>query len=99
MNRLHWYNVPSIVYRNDEEWKKLRTAIGKQTLPQNVNSYITGMSNSLQRFTHYLRANRDEKGYLEDIFELLNKLLMECKPLWISAALYSRMSRVYIRNG
>ena len=66
-------------YRSDEEWKELRTAIGKQTLPRNVNSYIPGMTSILQRFTRYLKANRDEKGYVEDIADLLNKLLMECR--------------------
>ena len=67
------------IYRDDEQWKELRTAVGKQTLPRNVNSYIPGMNDVLQRFTRYLRANRDEKGYVEDISDLLNKLLMECK--------------------
>ena len=70
------------LYRNDEEWKKLRTAVGKQTLPQKVNSYIPGLNDVLQRFTHYLRANRDEKGYVKDISELLPKLLVECKSSW-----------------
>ena len=61
-------------------------ASGKQTLPQNVNSYIPGMNNILQRFTSYLRANRDEKGCVKDIYKLIIKLLVECKS-WISIAL------------
>ena len=65
--------------RNGKEWKELRTAIGKQTLPQNVNSYIPGMNDVLRRFTCYLRANRNEQEYVEDILELLNILLLECR--------------------
>ena len=80
--------------------------MGKQTLPRNVNSYITGMNSILQRFTCYLRANRDEKGYVEDIADLLDKPLMECKlymaelheMVWLIDSLHKLVYRSTLKN-
>lgn len=65
-------------YRYGEEWKRKRTAIGKQTLPRIVQSYIPGMNSIISNFVDYMRASRNEDEMIDDIAIPTRMLLVEC---------------------
>ncbi len=66
-----------VLCREGEDWKRDRVAISKQVLPQNVNSYIEGLSSIYARFSDHLRRIRSDDGLIEDFTSLSRKLTME----------------------
>ena len=44
--------------RNGPRWKKLRSALGKQSIPRNALTYAPGFNEIFQHFTEYIRNNR-----------------------------------------
>ena len=65
-------------YREGEEWKRIRTAIGKQATPRNVQTYHTGFNATFERFMDSIRGSlRSKDGVVEDVTLPLNLLFME----------------------
>lgn len=67
----------NIYYRVGEDWKRIKTAIGKQASPRNVQSYTSGFNGIINQFVKYIQSARDESGTIADCSLPLRKLLME----------------------
>ena len=65
--------------RNGEEWKRIRSAIGKQATPRNAQSYCSDFNKIFDRFMDYIRSTREEDGMIADITYPLKLLLVESK--------------------
>lgn len=67
------------VFRDGERWKKLRSAIGKQATPRNVNAYAPAFNRIFQGFSDYIRKNRNADNVLADISAPMKLLFVQCK--------------------
>ena len=65
--------------RNGESWKELRSDVGKQIMPRNVQMWSDVYNNIINQFTHYTRSSKDTDGTIEDISYPLQRLVIECK--------------------
>ena len=66
-----------------EKWKRVRSAVGKQATPRNVQSYCSGFNIILDRFMDYVRSARGADGAIGDIAYPLRLLLVECKSVFV----------------
>jgi hypothetical protein len=49
------------ILREGERWKEMRTAVGKQTIPKNVQVFSSDFNVIYQRFTDYIRTAKGEE--------------------------------------
>ena len=68
-----------VLYRDGKHWKDVRSALGKQTIPRNVQTFHEGYNNIIHRFTKYIKSSRMEDGAMNDISLPFRRLLVECK--------------------
>ena len=67
--------------REGEHWKRVRTAIGKQILPKNVQTNHQIYNETIHRFMNSIRSFRNADGTVKDIGDPLRKLVVECKTV------------------
>lgn len=71
-------NLPTPMgFADGEDWKRKRSASGKQIMPRNVQKYTGPLNDVCQRFTKSLRSFRDGNDIVSDVAQPLRLLLME----------------------
>ena len=65
--------------RSGKEWKEVRSAVGKQIIPRNVQIYHHGLNDMIHQFIHFVRSSRNSDGFMQDLADPIKRLLVECK--------------------
>ncbi len=64
-------------HSSGKDWKTLRSAVGKQTTPRNVQSYCGGFNTIFGHFMDHIGTARGEDGLMGDIVIPLKLLFIE----------------------
>ena len=66
-------------FRNGESWYHLRHSVQRLMMrPHAAAPYLPAQNHVCDQFINYIKKHRDEKGEIEDFYELLLKYTMEC---------------------
>ena len=68
-----------LLFRGDEEWKKIRTSASKQVVPRRVGNFVSPMCDIADDFIDHLEKVMDEHGDISDMLPEVAKWTFQSK--------------------